>query len=108
MSVRGVIGLAIIVATADAERLHMALRLAASHAALGGRTRLLLDDVAVPAVQIGGALLESCFELGAEIILCQSGMAAVGLEAGALDGRLQFGGMVSFLAQLENDRLVVV
>jgi predicted peroxiredoxin len=108
VSVRVMTGLAIIVATADAERLETALRLAASHAALGGRTRLLFDQAAVPAAHMGGPLLESCLELGADIILCQSGMAAAGLEAAALDGRFQFGGMVGFLAALEEDRLVVV
>ena len=106
---RGVTGLAIIVATGDPERLQTALTLAASHAALGGRTRLLFDSAAVGlAAEASGSLWESCLELGADVILCQTGLAAAGLDAASLDPRFSFGGMIGLLADLGKDRLVVV
>jgi hypothetical protein len=101
-------GLAIIVAGVDVARFRTALTLAAAHAALGGRTRLLLDGEAVRlAVLPQDELIESCFDLGATITLCQSGLAAAGLEAAALDPRFDYGGMVGLLADLGDDRLVI-
>lgn len=101
-------GLAIIVAGADGARFRTALTLAAAHAALGGRTRLLLDGDAVRlGVPPGDALLESCFDLGVAITLCQSGLAAAGLDAASLDRRFGYGGMVGLLADLGDDRLVI-
>ena len=106
---RNVTGLAIIVATPDAVRFQTALTLAAAHAALGKSTRLLLDGDAVRlAADPPGDLLESCLELGVTITLCQSGLAAAGLDAGALDARFNYGGMVGLLAELGDDRLVIV
>jgi predicted peroxiredoxin len=101
-------GIAIIVASADASRFRMALTLAAAHAALGGRTRLLLDGDSVPLAAQVDDLLESCLELGATLTLCQSGLAAAGLDASMLDARFDYGGMVGWLAGLAEDRLVVV
>ncbi|WP_116091702.1 peroxiredoxin [Sphingomonas crusticola] len=102
-------GLAIIVATPDPVRFRTALTLAAAHAALGGRTRLLLDGEAVRLAATSGAeLLDSCFDLGATVTLCQGGLAAAGLDATALDARFDYGGMVGLLADLGQDRLVVV
>ncbi len=102
-------GLAIIVATPDPERFRSALTLAAAHAALGEATRILLDGDAVRlAAAPRGELLETCFELGATITLCQSGLAAAGLDAAALDVRFDYGGMVGLLAGLGDDRLVMV
>lgn len=100
-------GLAIIVAGADPARYRTALTLAAAHAALGGRTRLLLDSVAVRLAVSEEALLESCFELGVAVTLCQSGLADAGLEAALLDPRFRYGGMVGLLAELGDDRLVL-
>ena len=108
MPVRGMRGLSIVVAGPDPVRWRTALTLAASHAALGGRTRILLDGESVTLVARGeDDLLESCFDLGARITLCQSGLAAAGLNATALDARFVYGGMVGFLADLGEDRLVV-
>lgn len=104
---RRVTGLGVIVADADEVRFRTALTLAAAQAALGGRVRILLDSGAVPLAPAPNDLLESCFELGAEIMLCQSGLAEAGLSASALDPRFTYGGMVGWLADLGADRLVI-
>ena len=100
-------GLGIIVADTDQVRFRTALTLAAAQAALGGRTRLLLDSGAVPLAATPNDLLESCFELGAEVMLCQSGLGEAELDASALDPRFSYGGMVGWLADLGADRLVI-
>jgi len=101
-------GLGIIVAGVDPVRFRTALTLAAAQAALGGRVRVLLDSGAVALAQGPDALLESCFELGAEVMLCQTGLAEARLDASALDSRFLHGGMVGWLAALGEDRLIVV
>jgi hypothetical protein len=100
-------GLGIIVADRDEVRFRTALTLAAAQAALGGRMRILLDSGAVLLAARRNDLLESCFELGAEVMLCQSGLAEAGLDASALDPRFSYGGMVGWLADLGTDRLVI-
>jgi len=100
-------GIGIIVADADTVRFRTVLTLAAAQAALGGRVRILLDSGAVMLAQAPDALLESCLELGAEVMLCQTGLADAGLDASALDPRFCYGGMVGWLAALGEDRLVV-
>jgi len=100
-------GLAIIVAGTDPARFRTALTLAATQAALGARTRLLLDGESVRLATTRDELLESCFELGVTITLCQSGLAAAGLDAVSLDPRFEYGGMVGLLADLGEDRLVL-
>lgn len=104
---RHVNGLTIIVASPDPVRFRSALTLAAAHAALGGRTRMLLDGDAVALATTPDDLLESCFELGVSIILCQSGLAATGFGAATLDPRYAYGGMVGLLADLGADRLIM-
>jgi predicted peroxiredoxin len=101
------IGLGIIVAGTDPVRFRTALTLAAAQAALGGRARILLDSGAVVLAEAPEALLKSCFELGVEVTLCQSGLAETGLEASALDPRFSYGGMVGWLADLGSDRLLI-
>jgi len=100
-------GIGIIVADANPDRFRTALTLAAAQAALGGRVRILLDSGAVTLARAPYALFESCFELGAEVTLCQTGLAAAGLDASVLDARFLYGGMVGWLAALGEDRLVV-
>ena len=102
------IGLGIIVAGIDPVRFRTALTLAAAQAALGARVRILLDSGAVILASEPAPLLESCFELGVEVTLCQTGLAEAGLDASALDPRFCHGGMVGWLAALGDDRLVVV
>lgn len=104
---RRMTGLGIVVAGMDAIRFRTALTLAAAQAALGGRVRILLDSGAVPLAAAPDALLESCFELGVEVMLCQTGLAEAGMDATTLDRRFSFGGMVGWLAGLQNDRLVL-
>ncbi len=101
-------GLSVIVAGRDPGRWRTALTLAAAHAALGGRTRLLLDGDAVVLVGAEPDLLDSGLALGVAVLLCQSGLAAAGLEVAMLDPRFEYGGMVGFLADLGDDRLVLV
>jgi hypothetical protein len=104
---RRVKGLGIIVAGTDAVRYRTALTLAAAQAALGGRARLLLDGESVQLAGTFQELLETCLELGATVTLCQGGLAAAGLDAATLDSRFLYGGMVGWLADLGEDRLVI-
>lgn len=116
-------GLTIIVAGVDPERLRTALTLLASQAALGGRSRLFVDGAGVglfrPPITVSGddgyaaaglprlrELLDTALELGARVILCQSGLALAALEAASIDPRLEFGGMAGIIATLGDDRLV--
>ena len=100
-------GLGIIVADTNPVRFRTALTLAGAHAALGGRTRILLDSRAVALASTPDDLLGTCFELGAEVMLCQSGLAQAGLDAASLDPRYCYGGMVGWLADLGTDRLLI-
>lgn len=100
-------GIGIIVAAADPVRFRTALTLAAAQAALGGRARILLDSGAVGLAADTNPLLESCFDFGVELMLCQTGLAETGLDASTLDSRFSYGGMVSWLADLGSDRLVI-
>lgn len=100
-------GLGVIVAGPDPVRFRSALTLAAAQAALGGRTRVLLDSAAVGLAAAPDEILESCFDLGVAVMLCQSGLAMAGLEAAGLDSRFDYGGMVGWLADLGDDRLIL-
>ncbi|MET0245695.1 MAG: peroxiredoxin [Sphingomonas sp.] len=101
-------GLTIIVATGDGERFRAALTLAAAHAALGGRTRVYLHEGAVPLIATGDALLTTAMEIGATLIVCQTGMAASGLDARDLPSGVETGGLVALLADLGEDRLTTL
>ncbi len=94
------IGIGIIVAEANPVRFRTALTLAAAQGALGARARILLDSGAVGLARTPDPLLESCFDFGVEVMLCQTGLAEAGLDASALDPRFSYGGMVSWLADL--------
>nr|WP_101750161.1 peroxiredoxin [Sphingomonas guangdongensis] len=98
-------GLTIVVASTDAERFGSACTLASAHAALGGRTRLYLHDAAVRVLTAEHRLLATAQELGVAVIACQTGLAAQGV---ALPAGTEGGGMVSLLADLGDDRLIVV
>ncbi len=100
-------GIGIIVAEVNPDRFRTALTLAAAQGALGGRARILLDSGAVGLARASEPLLESCFDFGVEVMLCQTGLAAAGLDASTLDPRFFYGGMVSWLADLGPDRLVI-
>jgi len=100
-------GISIIIAGSDPARFATALTLAAAQAALGARARILLDGAAVAMAPQGGELLDSCFDLGVTVMLCQGGLAASGLRASSLDPRFDYGGMIAFLTDLGEDRLVI-
>jgi predicted peroxiredoxin len=104
--------------------LRAGLELAAANAALGGRARVFCQGEAVAALSplrdrhdedytaVGLPTLAELFGdalgLGAEIIACQSGMALVGMTADMLDTRITFGGPVSILQTLGEDRLTTL
>jgi predicted peroxiredoxin len=117
--------LTIIVATADEARFRSAAGLALSYQALGGSVTLFLDTDAVSLVAppvperqdarfvaIGmptlSDLVEELFAIEIKVMLCQAGMAMAGLSADTLDARLSYGGMISLLADLDDERLVTV
>lgn len=119
-------GLTIIVASADAERFRTALVMALAQAALGGRTRLFLQERAVALLRGDDAdldeadlyadtglpgratMLADALDAGVEIHGCQSGLALVQAEAGEFDARVQWSGMISIFQTLGNDRMVTV
>ena len=117
-------GLTIVVADVSSERFRCALNLALATAALGGGARLFLDGEAVSILRqpiVGWedesyaaaglptlpALCGEALDAGVRLILCQSGMAMAGAEPRDYDGRVEFSGMVSLIAELGDDRLVV-
>jgi predicted peroxiredoxin len=116
-------GLTVIVTTPA--RLRAALELAAANAALGGRARLFCQGEAVAALALPmrdphdedyraaglpalAELFEEALELGVEPIACQSGLALMGVTADRLDARVGYGGPVSVLQTLGEDRLLAV
>ena len=118
-------GLTIVVADVSSERFRTALNMALATAALGGRARMFLDGEAVSilrepivgwedeAYEEAGlptlpALYSEALDAGVRVILCQSGLAMTGAEPRDYDARTEYGGMVSLLAELGDDRLVVV
>ena len=116
-------GLTIIVATADPDRFHAALSVAAASAALGERSRLflqgeaaaLLRDSASSAdphrsshgVPTAAQLLDEAQALGTEIFVCQSGLALCALTADVLPQGVAAAGLVQILSTLGDDRLVI-
>jgi predicted peroxiredoxin len=102
--------------------LRAGLELATANAALGGRARVFCQGEAVTALArlhdphdsgyatCGLPTLAEIFDesqsLGVEVIACQSGLLLTGLTADRLDPRIQFGGLVSLLQTLGEDRLV--
>ena len=104
-------GLTLILVAPEPARFRAALRLAAAAAALGRPTRLFLDEDAVPVVAAAtmpGALLATAWDLGVRLILCQTGLAAAGLDLRTLDPRMEAGGLVSLLAEAQDDDLVTM
>jgi hypothetical protein len=102
-------GLTIIVSSADPDRLRSALGIAAAEAALGGSARLFFDAASVPLLHdLPAALqpmLETAVELGTRVIFCQTGLSESGM---APDPRFEAGGLVSIMADLGEDRLLLL
>jgi len=106
--VRQLRGLTIMVATGDGQRFRAALTLAAANAALGGRTRVYLHETAVQLIATDEPLLTTALEIGATLIVCQTGLAASGLDARDLPSGVETGGLVALLADLGEDRLTTL
>lgn len=119
MSLRG-----LTLVVAEPHRLRVALELAAAQAALGGRVRVFCQGEAVAALAPPmraahdadfaaaglptlAALFEEALGLGVEVLACQSGLTLMGVEADTLHPRIGYGGLVSLLQTLGEDRLVV-
>jgi predicted peroxiredoxin len=107
------------------EGLRAALELAAANAALGARSRVFVQgeavaglaqpmrsphdpDYAAAGLPTLAQLFEEALGLGVEGIACQSGLALMGVTADMLDHRVSFGGPVSVLRDLGEDRLISV
>lgn len=116
-------GLTIVVASADPDRFHAALSVAAANAAIGERSRIFLQGEAatliancqsaadagrgehgIPTVQ---QLLDEALALGVETIVCQSGLLLAGLDAGRLPAGFRTGGLVELLASRGDDQLLI-
>lgn len=117
-------GLTLLVATADAERLHAALTYAAAGAAAGGSVRLHLHEGAVallapltpaPGDEARGAaglptlpqIFDEALALGVAVSVCQSGLALAGIDLASLDARIEAQGPVGLLGALGDDRMIV-
>lgn len=117
-------GLTMLVAVADAERLHAALTFAAAGAAMGSTIRLHLHEGAVsllraPITAAGDAaraksglptlseILEEALNLGVSVTACQSGLALAGLDLAQLDSRIGAQGPVGLLSELGDDQLLI-
>ena len=118
-------GLSIIIGSADGERFYAALETAAAAAALGRSARIFLQGPAAallrtPVAFAGDAarrasgqpalvsLIAEAMAMDVRLIVCQSGMALIGMTASELAPQVRSGGLVSFMADIgEADRLVV-
>jgi predicted peroxiredoxin len=115
-------GLTILVATADPDRFHAALSLAAAQAALGGRARIYLhaeavallgrvpEDDAHPGAGMPGIadLRAEAAALGVTLTACQSGLALARLSHGQAGHDVEVGGLIGLLSDLGDDRLVAL
>ncbi|UZK69500.1 peroxiredoxin [Sphingomonas sp. S1-29] len=97
--------LAIIVVTADVERWRAAVAIAQANAALGRRTALYLHDAATGLLAEDDAAIAGMLEMGVRLVACQTGLAALGL---ALPPEIEAGGLVSFLAETGEERVIAV
>ncbi|MET0375953.1 MAG: hypothetical protein ABW128_17065 [Rhizorhabdus sp.] len=117
-------GLTLLVATADAERLHAALTYAAAGAAAGGPVKLHLHEGAVsllaPLADAPGdyarvkaglptltQILDEALTLGVAITVCQSGLALADIDLSQVDSRIEAQGPVGLLSSLADDRMLV-
>lgn len=117
-------GLTILVAAADAERLHAALTYAAAGAAMGsvarvhlheGAVGLLRPPLAAPAdiarAKAGLPTLQQIFDealaLGVSITACQSGLALAKLDLTQLGPNIEAQGPIGLLSDIGDDRMMV-
>lgn len=117
-------GLNIIVSVAEGRRFCAALETAIAAAALGQSVRLFLQGDATamlraPAGFAGDAarraaglpdlaqMIEEAAAMEVELIACQSGLALAGLTAGDLVPEVRMGGLVGFLAAMDDEERLV-
>ncbi len=103
-------GLLVVVSEAGGERFAATLEIAAAAAALDRPVAMLLRGPAVQALgepQIARAF-DLLFDLGVEIGLCQTAMAAHGMVAADLPPGVEAHGLVGFLSGRASWQLVVV
>lgn len=119
-------GFNFLVLTDDAERLRGALLLALSHVAGGGEAsfffqmdavRLLGPSIVAPrdaehaAAGLPGLveLIAQALEADIKLTACQTGLQLAGLRHAELDPRIEAGGPISYLRDVEaSDRLLLV
>ena len=118
-------GLTIVVVEASTVRLHAALSIAAAAAAAGTPTRLHLhgeaarliavpitaeedDGYAAAGLPTLAQMLDEALGLGVIISACQTGLAMAGIDAVALDARIEASGLVGVIAALGGRRLIAV
>jgi intracellular sulfur oxidation DsrE/DsrF family protein len=102
-------GLLLIVSEASGERFAAAVELAGAAAALGRPVAVLLRGPAVRALghKPVAQAFDTLFELGADVSLCQTAMAAHGLTAADLPPGITTHGMISFLAGREDWQILL-
>ena len=118
-------GLTIIVADVSSVRFRTALDMAVAQAALGGKACVFLNGEAASIVRqpiLGWEdeayanaglptlpqLYAEALDQGVAVVICQSGMQMTGAEPRDYDPRVEYGGMVSLLQGLGDDRLVAI
>ncbi len=109
--VRGAMsGLLLIVSEAQGERFAAAVELAAASAALDRAVAVLLRGPAVMSLGRREVALafDMLFELGVDVGLCQTAMAAHGLTAADLPPGAEAHGMVAFLSGRAGWQIVLV
>lgn len=102
----GLRGLTVIAADGDAARFAAAIELVASWAALGGGARLFCRGGSVQ--RLNDPALAEAMSCDVQVIACQSALAEHAIDLSTHDPRIEAGGMVSLLATLGEDRLVVL
>ena len=103
-------GLLLVISEAGGERFAAAIEVAAAAAALDRPVAMLLRGPAVKALgqpKLSRAF-DLLFEMGVEVGLCQTAMAACGMVAADLPPRVAAHGLVAFLAGRADWQLVVV
>lgn len=116
-------GLTILIPSDDRVRFRAALSLACAQGALGGRVRLFCQEEAVSLLidrpdpdratltERGlpdiPELIAAARDIGVMLIVCQTGLSAASLGIDIMCEGIEAGGLVSVLATLDDDRLVV-
>jgi len=101
-------GLALLIAEAGGPRVALALEAAAAAAALGERVEVFLAGEGVRLVAPEAAApLATLRELGAGLHVCQTALAASGIQASDLAPEVAPSGLLSFLAGVRGFRLLL-